>query len=138
VKFESTLERKLLEVLEEKDTGSGLAFSDHDAVKQTKLRNVIRDRLVQNEDYTAEIRYHFEIMERSGFVNFLQDSHNETVIQMTHAGHSRLDFIRDNTWRRRIVRSVVRWVDSAVTSIFTPIVVSILTILAINYLGINK
>ena len=59
-------------------------------------------------------------------------------VKILPSGHSFLESFRSNTWIRKFGRTIVRWLDKAMTSIFIPILVAIMTVVLINYFGIER
>jgi hypothetical protein len=59
-------------------------------------------------------------------------------MHLTVAGRRHLYELRRNAWHKKLVRVILSWMDKAMTSIFLPILVSVLTVLMIRYLGLDS
>jgi hypothetical protein len=75
---------------------------------------------------------HFEVCTARGWVAATQTTPTLQEAALTPEGHQRLDWYRDKEWRQRVPRLF----EGAFQSIFLPVVASILTVLALNWLGL--
>ena len=131
-------EKDLLELLEKHDDGDGLEFSDHKLFKGPGYSEAQRVEYLANHDLDDSVRYHFDRMAQSGFVTRTAACAEWSTYELTLQGHERLESFRQNTLLKKIMRLVGGWLDKAMTSIFMPILVAVLTVFIMNYLGLNE
>ncbi|MCE8547834.1 hypothetical protein KBY25_18610 [Ruegeria pomeroyi] len=138
MKYELGREKALLELLEEQDHGSGVDFSDHAYLNRHNYSSEQREKYLANHDLDANSRYHLERMAENGFVNPSVETPEWSTYSLTLLGHDRLEVHRKNTLIRKAARVIGGWIDKAMTSVFLPILVSVLTVLIMNYFGLNE
>lgn len=59
-------------------------------------------------------------------------------LRLTEKGYSRLDYFNSQKLGVRIKNGLLKVFDRVLASIVTPIIVSLLTVLALNHLGLSK
>ena len=81
-------------------------------------------------------QYMLKQMKERGFLAVSNDYKQGVKTRLTPAGHDRLLWHRENTWLGRIGRAIWSVADMALSSIVTPIVVSVLTVLVMKWLDL--
>ena len=138
VRYEIAIEKRLLLLLESEDSGQGVRFSDHEFINSVSYSTEQKERCLANHDLTTSRRYHLERMMENALVGEREGTDASTVFFLTTAGHKRLDWHRQNTPFRKLVRWLNEKIDKALTSVILPIVVSVLTVIVLNYLGLAQ
>ena len=140
MKYDLENEKRLLLLLEREDEGVGVTFSDHAYLKET-ARHYRKDQIEEycnNHDLTDGDRYHFDKMKNVGLVKEHSAAPESIQIGLTLLGHERLEQHRQNVLWRRFVRLISNVFEKTATSIIVPIVVSVVTVLVMRYLGLEK
>ncbi|TCS61457.1 hypothetical protein EDD52_11154 [Primorskyibacter sedentarius] len=71
-----------------------------------------------------------------GWIKFTRAAGSSSV-KIRPSGHEAAEFFRENTWLRRVLKYLGHWTDRLLQSVIVPIVVAVLTVLILNYLGLN-
>ena len=136
MKYDFDTEKSILLKLENSNDVNGYWFSNH-RILERQLREDVRETILSHDDLTPEMDYHLGLMRQSGLVIFTHSNELETLVAMQPSGHTRLDWHRNNTPIRRTLRWFSAKIDLALTSIFLPIVMSILTVVAMRTVGLD-
>ncbi len=138
MKFLPEMERSLLELLESEDQGEGIAFSNKKEMAKRTWREDIQESINSNHDLTPDIQYHLYKMYDAGSVLCKFERDWEVVFEITAFGHQRLEYIRNNSGINKVIRVVGGWLDNAMSSIFMPIVVSVVTVFVLRYFELDS
>jgi hypothetical protein len=138
VRYDQNEEKILLILLENNDAGQGVEFSDHEYVQKIGYSPENIERYLRNHDLTASRRYHFDKMIEQGLVGARNASDSSIDYFLTNEGHERLVWHRKNTPFRILFHWLGDKFDKALTSVVLPIIVSILTIVVLNYFGFDQ
>ena len=136
MKYDVETEKGILLKLEANNDVNGYWFSNHRMLEKP-LREDIREKISSRDDLNPDVEYHLSQMLTAEFVVFKHSTEYETLVAMLPSGHIRLDWHRNNTRIKRTLRWLSAKIDMALTSVFLPIVVSILTVVAMRTLGLD-
>ncbi|MEG3660812.1 hypothetical protein [Celeribacter halophilus] len=136
MKHDLALEKKLLLLVEE----GGADARKYDLVFPEVLADFPEwKKYSPDKDVFWKIlQYHTELLVNSGCIHEQPVGNQASILKLTMSGHERIKWHRENTVARRILRWIQGFVDGALKSVLTPIIVSVVTVCVLNYLGLNQ
>jgi len=127
-------EKDFLTKIQANDNGEGLDFVHVGEFELFEEGNHPEDTY----SCTKEELYLIQQLEQRGFVDRRWETKEGFNVGLTPLGHDQIEWHRSNTFFRKGFRWLGSWADKVLASIVTPILVSILTVLALRYLGLTK
>ena len=130
MKIDQALLKDLIFFIEKNDCESGVEFAEHAYIEKSRLPAEVRTGLLQARNLDDTTRYQCWIR--------LSGTGASEIVHLEPMGHEMAATFRANTWPKKVARLLAGWMDRAMTAIFLPILVSGLTVVLLNYLGLNK
>lgn len=134
MKYQRKKEREFLELLEREDRGEGVEFSDHQFIKI----NGFPEKYLGNMNETAEVSFYFSLLVHAGYLSRDSATDTSATYSLTLRGHERLITLRDDDFGPKGVRFLRTAFGTLFMAIVVPILVTLLTLLTVDYLGWEK
>ncbi|QIE46789.1 hypothetical protein G5B38_15350 [Pseudohalocynthiibacter aestuariivivens] len=138
MKHTRQIEEDLLALIECDDTGDGLPFYDHHLITTNAYPTTYQSSCLNYEDWNNQRRYSLGIMRDSGLISFSGETFESVHVSLTIIGHAKLEEYRQDKPLRNGLRWLGRQTDKLLSSLVLPIIAAVLTVLALNFLGLNK
>ena len=137
MKIEEKFVIRLLLKFEADDDGDGLSFYDHEYVSSNNYDLDFKNRALSFPNLDPKTRYHLKNMAERGQLDEHESTAEWSRYSLTALGHDVIEIHRQNAFYKRALRLITSWMDKAMTSILLPIVVSVLTVLALRFFDLE-
>jgi len=134
VKLDHALLKDLVFAIEDADEGRGVTYYDPEP---SKFGERFEQEAKNGPFLDSATRFHLREMENRGWIR-LTETHGFSIAEIKPLGHEAADFFRANVWWKKAARYTFHWTDRLLQSVLVPIVVSVLTVLVLQYFGLSK
>jgi len=137
VRYDNSKELGFLELLETNDDGQGVEFYDIEYMNSQNFDYDYKEKANSAQNLSPDTKYALRIMESDGLISE-KWRHDEGVCYLlTAEGHRKLGWHRSNTLASRILRHLKMLLENSTKSVLLPILVTVLTVLALRFLGLS-